>query len=380
MKRRQFIAVLGGGVVLAASGASTAFLLTRRPDRALAPWGEAGTVDQDPRRWALSYAILAPNPHNRQPWLVDLGVEDQVTLNVDTTRLLPETDPYNRQITIGLGCFIEQMAIAASTENYRLDVSLFPEGSDPQALDGRPIAIIRFKQDPAILADPLFAQILARRSLKEPFHLTKPVAGDVLGALTASVRHGAMAGSSNDPSVVATLREITHAALDLEINTQRTYRESVELLRIGKAEIEANPDGIDLGGPLFDGLAAIGQLSREQALDTTSPAFAQGRAALLANTDTAMAHIWLTTSGNSRSEQIAAGRDWVRINLTATALGTGLQPLSQALQEFPEMNEHYQQVHKMLLPEGGTVQMLGRLGYATQVEPSPRWSLDAKII
>ena len=210
--------------------------------------------------------------------------------------------------------------------------------------------------------------------------MTKPVAGDVLGALTASVRHGAMAGSSNDPSVVATLREITHAALDLEINTQRTYRESVELLRIGKAEIEANPDGIDLGGPLFDGLAAIGQLSREQALDTTSPAFAQGRAALLANTDTAMAHIWLTTSGNSRSEQIAAGRDWVRINLTATALGTGLQPLSQALQEFPEMNEHYQQVHKMLLPEGGTVQMLGRLGYATQVEPSPRWSLDAKII
>eukprot|EP01031_Cornospumella_fuschlensis_P021307 gene21307-26110_t len=106
MKRRQFLAVLGGGVVLAAVVASTAFLLTRRPDRALAPWTVAGMPDQEPRRRALSYAILAPNPHNRQPWLVDLGVKDQVTLYVDTTRLLPETDPHNRQITIGLGCFI----------------------------------------------------------------------------------------------------------------------------------------------------------------------------------------------------------------------------------------------------------------------------------
>ncbi|WP_244611082.1 twin-arginine translocation pathway signal protein [Ensifer sp. M14] len=303
-----------------------------------------------------------------------------MTLYVDTTRLLPETDPHNRQITIGLGCFIEQMAIAASIQNYRLDVSLFPEGSDAQALDARPVAVVRFERDPTIGADPLFAQILRRRSLKEPFDLTKPVPWEVLGALGASVRHGTLAGSSNDPSVVATLREMTHAALDLEINTQRTYRESVDLLRIGKAEIEASPDGIDLGGPLFDGLAALGQLSREQALDTTSTAFAQGRAALLANTDTAMAHIWLTTSGNSRVEQIAAGRDWARINLTATALGTGLQPLSQALQEFPEMDEHYRQVHKMLSPEGGTVQMLGRLGYAGTVEPSPRWPLDAKII
>lgn len=365
---------------MAATGASTAFLLTRRPDEALVPWATAGMADQDPRRSALSYAILAPNPHNRQPWLVDLGVENQVTLHVDPSRLLPETDPHNRQITIGLGCFIEQTAIAASMQSYRLDVSLFPKGSDPQALDGRPVAIIRFEKDAAIGADPLFHQILARRSLKEPFDLARPVPDEVLGALAACSRHGALAGSSNDPSVVAELRELTHAALDLEINTERTYRESVELLRIGKAEIEANPDGIDLGGALFDGLAAIGQLSRKQALDTTSTAFAQGRAALLANTDTAMAHVWLTTSGNSRAEQIAAGRDWVRINLTATALGTGLQPLSQALQEFPEMARYHRQAHKMLSPEGGAVQMLGRLGYAGPVEPSPRWPLDAKII
>ena len=56
----------------------------------------------EPRMQALSYAILAPNPHNRQPWLVDLQVDGQVTLYVDQTRLLPHTDPFSRQIVAGL--------------------------------------------------------------------------------------------------------------------------------------------------------------------------------------------------------------------------------------------------------------------------------------
>jgi hypothetical protein len=98
------------------------------------------------------------------------------------------------------------------------------------------------------------------------------------------------------------------------------------------------------------------------------------------NMQTGMAHLWQVTPGNSRAEQIAAGQDWVRLNLAATALGVGMQPLSQALQEFPEMSELYAQVHEMLAPGGGTVQMWARLGYGPTVPPSPRWPLDAKIV
>ncbi|MNW04680.1 hypothetical protein D3C71_2008000 [compost metagenome] len=70
----------------------------------------------------------------------------------------------------------------------------------------------------------------------------------------------------------------------------------------------------------------------------------------------------------------------MRINLAASAAGLGLQPLSQALQEFPEMADCYAQAHQWLAPAGGTVQMLARLGYANAVGPSPRWPLEAKII
>ncbi|MEO1612027.1 MAG: twin-arginine translocation signal domain-containing protein, partial [Pseudomonadota bacterium] len=98
--RRNFLKILGGGVVLAAGGAG-AFYGTRTPAKALAPWEAAGGYDE-PRMRALSYAILAPNPHNRQPWMVDLSVADQVTIWRDKAKNLPETDPFDRQLTIGM--------------------------------------------------------------------------------------------------------------------------------------------------------------------------------------------------------------------------------------------------------------------------------------
>ncbi|MEL6725467.1 MAG: twin-arginine translocation pathway signal protein, partial [Pseudomonadota bacterium] len=58
-------AVIGGiGVVGAAHGPGLS--------KARAPWQKAGESFGDPRIDALAYAILAPNPHNRQPWQFDL--------------------------------------------------------------------------------------------------------------------------------------------------------------------------------------------------------------------------------------------------------------------------------------------------------------------
>ena len=45
---------------------------------AVAPWSGPATTD-DARRWAIGYAILAPNSHNRQPWLVDLREANAMT-------------------------------------------------------------------------------------------------------------------------------------------------------------------------------------------------------------------------------------------------------------------------------------------------------------
>jgi hypothetical protein len=376
LSRRKTLALIGGGVILAATGTLGA-VATRTPRTAALPWQMAG-AETEARRRALSFALLAPNPHNRQPWLVDLREDGVVTLYVDTAKLLPETDPLNRQITIGLGCFLELMRMAASHDGQRVTITPFPEGEDAGGLDGRPVARAVFTPDATVMPDPLFAHAMARRSTKEPFDMARPLPEDTLAKLAVAT-HGQFGGTL-DPAEVANWRAFTHEALRIEIETPHTYKESVDLFRIGRAEVDANPDGIDFTGPLFEVLGATGLMTRESVLDTSSQAYKAGLDAVYANTDTAMGHVWLTTAGNTRADQIATGADWLRINLAATGAGVAFQPLSQALQEYPEMAGPYAAIHEKLAPEGGTVQMLARIGYGPVVDPSPRWPLEAKIV
>ena len=127
ISRRKMIALVGGGVVVAAGASAGGFVATRRPDTALEPWNKAGHYD-DPRMAALSWAILAPNPHNRQPWQAELIGSDRVRIWREAARNLPETDPFDRQLTIGMGCFLELFRQAAAEEGFVADMTLFPEG------------------------------------------------------------------------------------------------------------------------------------------------------------------------------------------------------------------------------------------------------------
>ncbi|MEM9349126.1 MAG: twin-arginine translocation pathway signal protein [Pseudomonadota bacterium] len=374
LSRRKTLALLGGGFIVAA-GAGMGSAVMRTPRTANAPWDQAGQYE-DPRMRALSWAILAPNPHNQQPWLVDLGTAGEIKLLVNQEKLLPHTDPFSRQITIGLGCFLEVLRMAALEEGLEAQVDLFPEGSDAAVLDSRPVAVIRLLPTDAV-PDPLFAHVLTRRSLKEPFDTARAVPSTSLEALEAAVP---AVETSADPGFVEEFRALTTEALEIELLTPRTFKESVDVMRIGARATDAQPDGIDLTGPMIEFARIGGQMTPERLMDTSSMSFQEGMRATTDNTQTAMGYVWLVTSGNTRKDQIAAGADWVRANLAATGEGLGFQPLSQALQEYPEMEALYARVHERLAPGGGTVQMLCRLGYGPDVPASPRWPIDAKVL
>jgi hypothetical protein len=270
--------------------------------------------------------------------------------------------------------------MAGAQDGYRVDITAFPDGADPRALDKRLAATATFTKDAAVAADPLFAHVLARRSLKEPYDTGRAVSDQVLARLQAVVGSGVQAGATNKGDEVAELRRLTHEAMDIEFRTPHAYKESVDLFRIGKAEDEANPDGIDFSGPLFETLAALGQFSREIALDQSSSGFKQGYDSIMKGINSAMGYVWLSTATNTRADQIRAGRDWLRVNLAATGLGVGTQPLSQALQEYSEMKALYERTKTRLAAKGGIVQMFARLGYGPKVPPAPRWRLKTKIM
>ena len=379
--RRRILKVIGGVSIVAASGAG-AFLATRTPHRALAPWQDAQNVKSfnDARRFALSHAILAPNPHNRQPWLVDLKGEDTVELYCDLDRRLPHTDPFDRQITIGLGCFLELLELAANQIDFKVDTELFPLGENFPRLDDRPVARIRFSKDQTVKKDPLFGQIFERRTNKEAFDTEKAVNESDALLIASARRHKTLAEIVMEPDRVNALRELSWNAMDLELRTYRTAKESVDLMRIGKSEIEKNPDGIDLGGAFVESLDLVGILNPEAMLDPTSAMFEHSVAALKPAMESAMGYVFIKTGENSRTAQIASGRDYVRLNLKATELGIAFHPMSQALQEYAEMTPHHEAIRDQLgIKPSETLQMFARIGYGSEIKPSPRWPYETRI-
>ncbi|GGY86667.1 hypothetical protein GCM10011613_34790 [Cellvibrio zantedeschiae] len=362
------IAVLGAG--------SVAWWNTRTPTAAYAPWTMAGQSFGDPRLDALAYAILVPNPHNRQPWKIALKNELGMSLYCDLERRLPETDPFDRQITIGLGCFLEALRMAAENKGYSLKVDIFPEGEPEPRLDQRPIAHIELIKGDAI-KDPLFEQMLLRHTHRFDFDTNREIAPEVFQSLLTTVG----AKGSIDPTLRGTLREKAWSAMKVELTTPRTVTESALLTRFGKEEIIANPDGLSMTGPMFELMNKVGFLTQEAMKDPNSSAMQSGFASIETRMATAMGYVWLDSDNNSRAAQLNAGKQWLRLHLKATELGLAMQPLSQALQEFPEMQTHYQQLHSLLnIAAPARVQMFGRIGYAKFEGPSPRWPLDTIFI
>ena len=152
-------------------------------------------------------------------------------------------------------------------------------------------------------------------------------------------------------------------------------------MRIGKNEIDRNPDGISIGGPLLEALAMAGQLSREQLAHPGTMAYSASADRYRLIMASSMGYAWITTPGNSRADQLAAGRAFVRMNLEATRQSLAFHPVSQALQEFPEMAKSFAEVHATLgAHHGERVQMLARLGYGSLAAKTPRWPLASRLI
>jgi hypothetical protein len=379
MNRRRFLKIAGSaGVILAAGGVG--FVATRTPTDALEPWKNAGSLYSDPMRRALSYAILAPNPHNRQPWIVDLKSDLEAVLTCDLDRLLPETDPFSRQIVIGLGCFLELFSIAAADQGYRADIRYFPDGEPDDGLDRRPIAHLSLEKQAGLAGDPLFAHSLNRHTNRNPYDTSRAIGDGLLRRLRDAATDNVRVGTANGGELLKDLRTLTRDAMWAEVRTPEAYRESIDLMRIGRAEIEANPDGIALGGAFLETLSLTGVLTRESLADPASRSYQIGLDMIEDGAMTSMGFVWINTMGNDRRAQIEAGRAYMRVALQATADDLAMQPMSQALQEYAAMAPYYETVHNRLTDQPGErVQMLARLGYAEDTGPAPRWPLETRV-
>lgn len=372
----------GGGVVMAAAPLAGCTIATV-PAGSVAAW-QGPPAEAELRHWVLAHALLAPNPHNMQPWLADLRAPDQITLRLDPTRLLPATDPYGRQILMGAGAFLELLTMAAAARGHSVELTLFPDGEPAERLQARPdlpFATLRLLPDAAARPDPLFARVFRRRTDRRAYDPARTPGAAELASLRAAastlpLRFGV--ATAADGRRLAAIQAIAREAWRIELTTEAPMMESMRVLRVGADEIDRHRDGISITSPLLIALDKLGLFDRSRFPAADSQAVSGQIKDFDQITASTPAYFWLVSEGNRRAQQIEAGRAHVRVNLAAAAAGLAVHPNEQSLQEFAEVAGPYQAIHALLDAPAPryTVQMLARLGYppagAGPLAPAPR--------
>ena len=384
MNRRNILRLMGGGALVAgavsAAGCSSAY-----PPESVAAWKGPGS-EPDARRWILGYAILAPHSHNLQSWRVDLRTPDEIVLYCDPTRLLPQTDPLSRQIMMSHGTFLELLDIAARERGLKTDIRLFPEGVfGPQKIDQRPLARVRLTPDAAVPKDPLFAQIVRRHTNRSAYEVQRPVPAEAWQAMAGAVKpnplHFGFVGT-DQAEALNRHRAIAAEAWRIELVTPRTIMESYRVLRVGASEIAQHRDGLSLMDPMVVLMNRLGLFDRSKAPAPDDFAVTSQIKDFDKKLESTPGFLWMVTDGNDRETQVNAGRAYARVQLAATAHGVAMQPLQQALQEYPEQARPYAEIRQLVgAPQPAqTVQMWARVGYAPTVQPAPRRGVEAIVI
>ncbi|MEZ9232997.1 twin-arginine translocation pathway signal protein [Vibrio amylolyticus] len=386
MDRRKFIKITGLGMGTVAL-ATTVGGVVLSGDNGSFGWEGPNDELKDIRLKVLSYAILSPNPHNKQPWLIRLKNESTLDLFVDPERLLPETDPFHRQIHIGQGTFLESMIIAASGLGHKAQITYFPEGEyNSVDIENKPVARIQLVEDKTAIKDPLFEQLLIRQSNKRPY--------SGVGLDDSAKQTLSKAFSSNSAyqfsvvdqeSHVKELQHILTEAMKVEVGDKARDMETIKMFRFNDDEVQRYRDGFGVEQSGTTGIKKLIAenffLSRESVEKDPTDFGQQAVTMTKAAVDSAQTFAWFTTPSNSRLDQVLIGHTYGRLNLLTSAMGIAQQPLSQVLQEYQDMiplQQHFKQVFG--IQEHETVQMLVRLGYAEPTKHSPRRSINALVI
>ncbi len=385
VNRRNFISILGLGLGAVALSSTISGCGEATPQVDFG-WNGPGAGITDIRLKVLSYAILCPNPHNKQPWIIKLNGELSFDLYVDPERLLPETDPFYRQIHIGQGTFLETLAIAATGLGYRADIKYFPAGMYGNTeLSNKPVASISLSSDATVQPDPLFKQLLTRHSNKREYQ-KQPLTLGELNSLEDfhqpdAVSKLTLLDSHRD---LKKLEQVLTQAMKIEVGDRARDLETIKMFRFNAKELTTYRDGFGVAQAGVTGIKKIlveNLLLNRESVEKDPTDFGTEAVNMTQKTAASTATFgWLTTAGNSRLDQVLVGREYCRINLQTTAMGLAQHPMSQVLQEYPAMLALQQEYKSFFnIPNEETVQMLFRLGHAEATIHGPRRALKNLI-
>lgn len=347
--------------------------LLHAEDKSLDAWGAFETHAHAGADRLVAAAVLAASAHNSQPWRFTVG-PGEILVHADFDRGLGAMDPYEREMFIGIGCALENMAIAAPGAGLATEIALRPTSSRELA------ARVRLTPAPEAATHRLEAAITRRRTDRGPYALAREIDDETLDALQAEV-----AGSGDHELVflpckseearrfgALTLEATQDIIADVPMSLDSAHRD-----RLDQTLIDERRDGPTMQAqglaPWLANLARPGPQTPEQA--ALSVWLKNTRQVQLATA----AHFGLFVVPAHRLlddvVSLEVGRAWQRLHLAATLRGLACQPMNQIPERIcrerqlghgPKMQSA---VEQQLFLNGGLPTFCFRIGLPTREAP-----------
>ncbi|WP_243278108.1 hypothetical protein [Clostridium yunnanense] len=346
-------------------------------DKYLEPWDKSYSDKfEDKRIKLISNGILAASGHNMQPWIIKLDQDkDAFYLYANSDLLTSEVDPFARQTMITQGTFLQYIVVSGQHFGYKVNIDFFPKGQyDEQnlaiSMKERPVAkvtISEAKNKESKLYDFMFLPD-TNREVYEKTKLTKEQTELFLNLSDEDVK----VKTFDDENSLKRLGEYAMKGAEIEANIHRMNEESAKVFRVNEYEKNKYRYGYSFEGQDITGVKKY----LMQGLITLIPSMNSEKASsdlYIKSTKTAVentsAYGMVITKDNSRIGQVKSGMIYSSLVLNAHSLGLVMQPLSQVLEEYPEMKAQYESFHKDYTNKGEIIQMFFRVGRKAKEVP-----------
>lgn len=334
------------------------------------PWGVTeqgfpanGTV-REQLLYLLNYAVLAPSGHNTQPWLFRVA-DDGIEMYADRRRALPVVDPNDRELVMSCGAALFHLRVAMRHFGVAPTVTLLPRADHPDFL-----ARVRMGApcEPSLNDHRLFMAIKKRRTNRQPF-ADRPVPSPEMDHLVAAAEEeGAALHVLRSASAKQDLAALIAEGDRRQASDPSFRRELAAWLHNNRSSSRDGIPGAAFGfGDLlsYAGPFVIrtfnwgrGQAARDKQLAEGSPVL-----------------LVFTTAADEPLHWLRAGQALDRVLLQARAYDLHASYLNQPI-EVPALRPQVAE----LLDTNDHPQLVLRLGYSSQVEPTPRRPVDDVLI